>query len=83
MRLLVDRDLDRCGVDAGQLDQQVQLVRVLRDVAIDRRPEPVPEPGEARYLPQVGEELFDLPLQAIDVSARHVAHSTPPRRIET
>ena len=81
--LLVDHDLDRPRFDAGELDQKVQLVRVVRDVAIDGRPEPVPETGEAGNLPQVGEELFDLPLQAIDVSARHIAQTTPPRRIET
>ena len=58
-------------------------MRVVGDVAIDGRPEAVPKTGEAGNLPQVGEELFDLPLQAIDVPARHIAQTTPQRRIET
>ena len=82
-RLLVDHDLDRLGLDARELDQQIQLVRVVRDVAVDGRPEAVPQTGEAGNLPEVGEELFDLPLQAIDVSARHIAQTTRHRRIET
>ena len=46
-------------------------MRIVRDEAVDRGPEAVPQAGEAGHLPEVGEKLFDLPLQAVDVSPRH------------
>src|SRR5688572_7551676 len=63
-RPLGDCDLDRLGVDACELDDDDELIRVVRDEAVDRGPEPVPEAREAGHLPEVGEELLDLSLQA-------------------
>jgi hypothetical protein len=70
-RPLGNRDLDRLRVDAGELDDDDELIRVFRDEAVDRGPEPVSQAGEAGHLPEVGEELLDLPLQAVDVAPRH------------
>lgn len=70
-RALLDRELERIAIDAGDLDDDDELGRVLRDEAVDRGPESVPDPGEAGYLPEVGEQLLDLSLQAVDVAPRH------------
>ena len=43
---------------------------------------PFSDPGEPGYLPEVGEELFDLSLQAVDVAPRHRRDVTRPGTIE-
>ena len=54
-----------------QLDDDDELRGVVGGEAVDGRPEAVPGPREAGHLPEVGEELLDLPLQAVDVAPRH------------
>src|SRR5688572_32271960 len=63
-RPLCDTDLDRLRVDAGEFDDDDQLARIVGDEAVDRGPEAVPQAGKAGHLPEVGEQLLDLPLQA-------------------
>ena len=53
----------------GHLDDDRQLVRLVRVVAVDVRPEAAPQPGEARHLPELGEELLDLGLEALRLAA--------------
>jgi hypothetical protein len=65
-------DAHALRVDAGQLHDDGQRVRLVRVEAVDVRPETVPQPGEARHLPEVREQLFDLLLQLVDVASRHV-----------
>ena len=64
-------------VDSRQLDDDRQLARVFGLEAVDGRPEAVPRPREAGHLPEVGEELLDLLLQAVDVAPRHATAAYP------
>ncbi len=59
-RPLACDDGERLRVDAGQLDHDDELVRLVGVVAVDVRPETPAEPGEPRDLPEIGEELLDL-----------------------
>ena len=52
----------------GELDAFRPTPPLLGAVAIDVRPKAAPHPGEAWNLPQVGEELLELFLDAIDVA---------------
>src|SRR5439155_8773511 len=72
-------DLDPFGLDAGQLDDDVQRGRVVRRVAVALRPEAATDAGEARHLPEVGEELLDLPLEIVEVPLAP-AHRLPRTR---
>jgi hypothetical protein len=54
-------------------------VRLVGVEAVDGGPEAVAQPGEAGHLPQVGEQLLDLALQAVDVASRHAPPSVPRR----
>ena len=64
-RALADDDREALRVDAGNLDHDGQLGRVVGAVAVDHRPEPAPQPREARHVPEVGEELLDLGLKVL------------------
>jgi hypothetical protein len=75
-------DLDRGRVDTGKAGDDDELRRLLGGEAVDRGAEAAPEPGEAGYLPEICEQLLDLPMQAVDVSPRHRAEVTPPVTIE-
>src|SRR6185503_5305278 len=79
---LLDRELDRVGIDAGQLDDDDELGWILREEAVDGGTESAADSGEPRHLPEVGEELLDLPLQAVDVARGHRGDVTPRDTIE-
>src|SRR5581483_1245452 len=76
-RSLVEDHMHGGGIDARELDEHGELVRVVGVVAIDVRPEAAPLAEEARHLPELGEELLDLFLQPVDVSPRHGSRSIP------
>jgi hypothetical protein len=67
-------DLDGLRLHSGQLHDDVKRRRVLGAEAVALRPEAVPQAGESRHLPEVGEELLDLPLKVVDrsLAAGHV-----------
>src|SRR5579864_6674873 len=62
-------DLDRVGIDAGELDDDVEGGRVVRAEAVALRSEGAAEPGEAGHLPEVGEVLLDLAAEVVEVAS--------------
>ena len=62
-------DPHRGGVDAGQLDENVQRGWVVGAVAVALGQEATPLADEARHFPEVGEKLLDLPLKIAQVAA--------------
>src|SRR2546423_1290841 len=66
---LADDGVEGAGMAAGQLDRDGRLVRLVGVKGVDVRPKATARAGEARHLPQVGEELLDLLVQLVDVSA--------------
>src|SRR4029079_9915592 len=68
-RALRDLDRDLLGLDAGEVDEDRHRRRVVRTDAVDPRTQAPPEPGEARNLPQIGEELLELLVHPIDVTS--------------
>ena len=67
------------GSTPGQLDHDRELVRVVGVVAVDVRAEAAAQPGEARHLPEVGEELLDLLVQLVDVARCVIGAERYPR----
>jgi hypothetical protein len=67
---LCERELRRVGVDTGELDDDGDGGRIRGAVDVDGRPEATPGGDQARYLAEVGEELFHLALEAVSVLAR-------------
>ena len=70
-RPLADDDADALRVDAGKLDHDRELVRVVGVVAVDVGAEARAQAREARHLPEVGEELLDHLVQLVAVPPRH------------
>src|SRR5262249_56533829 len=62
------RDLDRVGVDAGKLDDDVQGRWVVGAEAVTLGAEAATLPGERRHLPEVREELLDLALKIVEMT---------------
>ena len=79
--LAADDDAHGARVDARQLDDDRQRVRLFGVEAVDVRPEPVARSGEARHVPEIGEQLLDL-LSELVVVLRAIAeryrHASPP-----
>src|SRR5207244_3836468 len=70
-------DADPLRVDAGKLHDDRQLGWVGPLEAVDLGPVAALRAREAGHLPEIGEELLDLLLQAIDVSPPGHAHNLP------
>src|SRR5207247_6493254 len=69
-------DLHLARVHPWELDEDGDLRRLPGAVAVDLRPESTAG-GEARDLPQLGEEVVDLAAQPVDVAAaRHGSQRT-------
>src|SRR6266850_8204573 len=64
-------DLHGLRIDARQLHDDGQGVRVVRMEAVDVRAEAVPDAREAWDLPEVREQLLDLLLQLVHITACH------------
>src|SRR5581483_602474 len=65
-RLVVGVEIDVVRVDARQLDDHLELVRVFGPHDVELRPEAAAEAGEARNLPELVDELLHLALQPVD-----------------
>ena len=61
-------DLEAFGLDARQLQHDVQGRRVVGPEAVALGAEAVPQAGEARHLPEVGEQLLDLAPEIVDIA---------------
>ena len=70
-RALVDDDVHVARVDAGEVDDHAQLGRILRADDVDRRPEAAARDGEARAVPELVEEAFELAAGALVVATGH------------
>jgi hypothetical protein len=77
-RALGNGDLDVLRVDAGQLDDDRDGVGALGAEAVHVRPEAMAATDEPWHLPEVGEELVELLLDPIGVSALHVSQKGTP-----
>ena len=75
-RALLHDHAHALGIDPRELDHDRQLVRVLGMEAVHVRAEAVPQAREARDLPEIGEELLDLPSKAVGVAAWHPGEPT-------
>ena len=65
------------GVHAGELDDDGQPRRVVAAHAVGAWMEAATKAREARYLPQLREQLLDLSAQALVVALRHARERTP------
>ena len=81
-RPVVHSELDRVRLDAGELDDDDQLMGLVGDEAVDGGPEAAAGSREPGHLPEVGEKLLHFAANAIDRVTRHgpmvagVAHLT-------
>jgi len=70
--------VDAARVDAGQVDDHVQLGRVLGAHEVDRRPEAAARDGEAGSVPELAEDIPEV-RPALDVVAGRHAQSVSRR----
>ena len=66
-RLVVGEDPQGLRVGSGELDHHSELRRVVGAHNVHLRPESAAEPREARYLPELVDELLDLALQTVEL----------------
>ena len=68
---LVDGDVHVGRVDPGELDNDRQLVRVVGADDVDARTEAAPLDAEARAVPELGEHVLELGVQALHLVGGH------------